>query len=176
MSGIGTESIAERARQLLEPIIVRDGFELVEVEWGREGPAWVLRVYVDRPGGVTIDHCQELSRTIEPVLDGEDFIEPAYNLEVSSPGLDRPLRKPADFDRFAGQRAHVKTYGPLDTPAGPRKNWSGTLRGFRDGAVEIEVDGTVHRVPHDRIAKARLELDLEADLGRKDPSCSKTRT
>jgi ribosome maturation factor RimP len=166
MSGIGTESIAERARQLLEPIIVRDGFELVEVEWGREGPAWVLRVYVDRPGGVTIEHCQELSRTIEPVLDVEDFIEPAYNLEVSSPGLDRPLRKPADFERFAGQRAHLKTYGPIDTPAGPRRNWTGTLRGFRDGAVEIEVDGAVHRVPHDRIAKARLEYDLEADLGR----------
>jgi ribosome maturation factor RimP len=176
MSGIGTQSIADRARQLLEPIIVRDGFELVEVEWGREGPAWVLRVYVDRAGGVTIDHCQELSRTIEPVLDVEDFIEPAYNLEVSSPGLDRPLRKPIDFERFAGQRAHLKTYAPLDTPTGPRKNWAGTLRGFRDGAVEIEVDGTIHQVPHDRIAKARLEYDFEADLGRKDPSCSKTRT
>ena len=79
---------------MLEPIVARDGFELVEVEWAREGAAWVLRVYVDRPGGVTIEHCQELSRTIETVLDVEDFIEPAYNLEVSSPGLDRPLRKP----------------------------------------------------------------------------------
>jgi ribosome maturation factor RimP len=168
MSAIGTEPVAEQARRLLEPIIVRDGFELVDVEWGREGSAWVLRVFIDRPGGVTIDHCQEISRTIEPVLDVEDFIEPAYSLEVSSPGLDRPLRKPADFERFAGQRVHVKAYGPIDTPAGSRKNWSGTLKGFRDGAVEIEVDGSVHRVPHDKIAKAHLEYDFEADLRRKE--------
>ena len=134
----------------------------------RAGPAWVLRVFVDRPGGVTIDHCQELSRTIEPLLDVEDFIEPAYNLEVSSPGVDRPLRKAADFERFAGQRAHVKTFAPVDAPAGPRKNWTGTLRGFADGAVLIEVDGAVHRIPHDKIAKAHLEYDFEADLRRKE--------
>lgn len=168
MSAIGTEPVAEQARRLLEPIIVRDGFELVEVEWAREGAAWVLRIYVDRPGGVTIDHCQELSRTIEPVLDVEDFIEPAYNLEVSSPGLDRPLRKPSDFERFAGQRVHVKAYGPIESPTGPRKNWTGTLKGYKDGAAEIDVDGVVHRVPHEKIAKARLEYDFEADMGRKE--------
>ncbi len=168
MSAIGTEPVAERARRLLEPVIVRDGFELVEVEWGREGPAWVLRLFVDRPGGVTIEHCQELSRTVEPILDVEDFIEPAYHLEVSSPGLDRPLRKPADFERFAGQRVHVKTFGPLDGPTGPRKNWTGTLRGLEAGQVLVEVDGTLHRIPHDKIAKANLEYDFEADLRRKE--------
>ena len=167
MNAIATEPVADRVRRLLDPIIVREGFELVEVEWLREGPAWVLRVFVDRSGGVTIEHCQELSHIIEPVLDVEDFIVPAYSLEVSSPGLDRPLRKPEDFTRFAGQRAHVKTFGPIDTAAGPRKNWTGTLLGFRDGAVEIEVDGALHRVPHDRIAKARLEYDFEADLRKK---------
>ncbi len=167
MSAIASEPIAERARRLLEPLVAREGFELVEVEWGREGPAWVLRLFVDRPGGVTIEHCQELSRTVEPVLDVEDFIEPSYNLEVSSPGLDRPLRRPADFERFAGQRAHLKTYAPIATPTGPRKNWTGTLKGFHEGAVEIDVDGTVHRVPHEAIAKAHLEYDFEADLRRK---------
>ena len=131
MTAIGKASVADTARGLLEPIVAREGFELVEVEWGREGPAWVLRLFVDRPGGVNIDHCQELSRLVETVLDVEDFIEPAYNLEVSSPGLDRPLRKPADFERFAGQRVVVKTYGPLPTAGGPRRNWTGTLRGFR---------------------------------------------
>ncbi len=145
MSAIGSESIAEQARRLLEPLVAREGFELVEVEWGREG-----------------------SRTVEPVLDVEDFIEPTYSLEVSSPGLDRPLRKQADFARFAGQRAHVKTFGPIDSPTGPRKNWTGTLKGFKDGAVEIDVDGTVHRIPHDKIAKAHLEYDFEADLKRKE--------
>ncbi len=171
MTAIGTESVADQARRLLEPVLVRDGFELVEVEWLREGGSWVLRLYVDRPSGVGIEDCQAVSRTVEPILDAEDLVEPAYNLEVSSPGLDRPLRKPADFDRFAGRRAHVKTFGPIEGSAPgspPRKNWTGTLRGYRDGAVEIEVDGQLHRVPHDKIAKANLEYDFEADLRRKE--------
>jgi ribosome maturation factor RimP len=168
MSAIGLEPVAEQARRLLEPIIAREGYELVEVEWAREGPVWVLRLFVDRPGGVTIEHCQELSRTVEPVLDVEDFLSHAYNLEVSSPGLERPLRKPADFDRFAGQRVRVKTFGPVESPSGPRKNWTGTLRGFKEGAVEIEVDGVLHRVPHDKIAKAHLEYDFGADVRKKE--------
>ena len=169
-TGIATESIADRARRVLDALVAREGFELVEVEWLREGPAWVLRVYVDRQGGVTIEHCQELSRTVETVLDVEDFIEPAYNLEVSSPGLERPLRKPEHFERFAGQRAQVKAFAPVEGSApgqGPRKNWTGVLRGFRDGAVELDVDGTLHRIPHEKIAKAHLEYDFEADLRKK---------
>ncbi len=171
MSGIAEESIAERVRRLVEPVLERDGYELVEVEWLRQGGRWTLRLFIDKPGGVGIEDCQAASRTVEPILDVEDVIEPAYDLEVSSPGLDRPLRKPADFDRYAGQRAHVKTYGPVaDTaPGSPaRKRWSGVLKGFRDGAVELDVDGVVHRVPHDQIAKANLEYDPEADLRRKD--------
>jgi ribosome maturation factor RimP len=171
MSAIGQESIAEQARRLLEPVLERDGYELVEVEWLRVGGRWTLRVFIDKQGGVSIDDCQVASRTVEPMLDVEDFIEPAYDLEVSSPGLDRPLRKPQDFDRFAGQRACVKAFAPLaDTAAGqpPRKHWTGSLRGYREGAVEIDVDGIVHRVPLDRIAKAHLEYDADADLRRKD--------
>jgi ribosome maturation factor RimP len=170
MAGIVEESVAERTRRLLEPVLVRDGYELVEVEWLREGGGWVLRLYVDRAGGVGIDDCQVVSRTVEPILDVEDFIEPAYSLEVSSPGVDRPLRRPEDFARFAGRRARVKAFGPLESAPGlpPRKQWSGTLRGFRDGAVEMEVDGKLHRIPVDRVAKANLEYDLEADLRRKE--------
>jgi ribosome maturation factor RimP len=171
MTGIAQESVVDRARALLEPVLERDGYELVEVEWVRAAGRWTLRLYVDRAGGVGIDQCQEVSRTVEPILDVEDFIEPAYDLEVSSPGVDRPLRKPADFDRFKGQRAHVKAYGPVagTAPGSPgRKHWTGTLVGFRDGAVEIDVDGVVHRVPHEQIAKAHLEADLGADLRRKD--------
>jgi ribosome maturation factor RimP len=164
MSAVGTEPVAEQARRLLEPIIGREGYELVEVEWLREGPSWVLRLYVDKPGGVTIEDCHALSKTVEPVIDVEDFIGPAYNLEVSSPGLDRPLRKATDFEKFAGQRVHVKAFGPIDSPTGPRKNWTGTLKGFKEGAVEVEVDGALHRIPHDKIAKAHLEYDFEADL------------
>ncbi len=171
MTGIGQQSIADQVRALVEPVLARDGYELVEVEWLRQAGRWTLRLFVDKAGGVNIDDCQAASRTVEPILDVADFIEPAYDLEVSSPGLDRPLRKPADFERFAGQRAHVKAYGPVagTAPGSPgRKHWSGVLRGFRDGGVEIEVDGVLHRVPHDQIAKANLEYDLEADLRRKD--------
>lgn len=171
MTGIGEESIAERTRTLLEPVLERDGFELVEVEWLRQAGRWTLRVFIDKPGGVHVDDCQAVSRTIEPILDVEDFIEPAYDLEVSSPGLDRPLRKATDFARYAGQRVKVKSYGPVaDTaPGSPgRKHWTGVLRGYADGRVEVDVDGVLHRIPHDQIAKAHLEYDAEADLKRKD--------
>jgi ribosome maturation factor RimP len=171
MTGIGEEAIADRVRRVVEPVLARDGYEVVEVEWGRQGGRWTLRLFIDKPGGVGIEDCQLVSRTVDPILDVEDFIEPAYDLEVSSPGLDRPLRKPADFDRYAGQRAHLKAYGPVagTAPGSPgRKNWSGVLRGFKDGAVEVEVDGTLHRIPHEQIAKAHLEYDFDADLRRKD--------
>jgi ribosome maturation factor RimP len=162
--------VVERARRTLEPVLARDGYELVEVEWVRGGGRFTLRVFIDKPGGVNIDDCQLVSRTVEPILDVEDFIEPSYDLEVSSPGLDRPLRTPEHFERYAGQRVHVKTYGPIpETAAGspPRKNWSGTLHGFSDGTVQVDVDGVLHRIPHDQIAKAHLEFDVEADLRRK---------
>jgi ribosome maturation factor RimP len=171
MTGIGQEPITAQARQLLEPVLERDGYELVEVEWVRGGGRWTLRLFVDKAGGTGIEDCQAVSRLVEPILDVADFIEPAYDLEVSSPGLERPLRKPADFDRFAGRRAQVKAYGPIagTAPGSPgRKHWTGVLKGFRDGAVELDVDGALHRIPHDQIAKAHLEYDFEADLRRKD--------
>jgi ribosome maturation factor RimP len=171
MTGIAQEPIAEQVRRLLEPVLERDGYELVEVEWGRTAGRQTLRLYVDKPGGFGIDDCQAVSHLVDPILDVEDLIEPAYDLEVSSPGLERPLRKPADFDRFAGRRIKVKAYGPVaeTAPGSPgRKHWTGVLTGFKDGAVELDVDGVLHRVPHDRIAKAHLEYDVEADLRRKD--------
>jgi len=170
MTGIAQESVADRARQLLEPVLARDGFDLVEVEWQREGGGWVLRLYVDKAGGIGIDDCQAASRLAETILDVEDFIEPAYSLEVSSPGVERPLRRPEDFRKYAGQRAKVRTFGPIESAPGlpPRKQWTGVLRGFADGAVEIEVDGKVHRIPVDRVAKAHLEYDFDADLRRKE--------
>ncbi len=171
MAGIAQESIPDQVRRLLEPVLARDGYELVEVEWVRGGGRWTLRLYVDKAGGFGIDDCQAVSHLADPILDVADVIEPAYDLEVSSPGLERPLRKPADFDRFAGQRAHLKAYGPVagTAPGSPgRKHWTGTLKGFKDGAVELDVDGVLHRVPHDQIAKANLEYDFEADLRRKD--------
>lgn len=171
MTGIGQEPIVERARRVLEPVLARDGYEVVDVEWVRGGGRWTLRVLIDKPGGIGIEDCQIVSRTVDPILDVEDFIEPAYDLEVSSPGLDRPLRTPEHFRRYAGQRVHVKAYGPVaGTVEGgaPRKSWTGALEGFSDGAVLVRVEGALHRIPHDQIAKAHLEYDFEADLRRKD--------
>lgn len=171
MTGIGQEPVVERARRVLEPVLARDGYELVDVEWVRGGGRWTLRVFIDRPGGVGIDDCQLVSRTVDPILDAEDFIEPAYDLEVSSPGLDRPLRTPDHFRRYAGQPVHVKAFGPVaGTAEGSpgRKSWTGTLEGFSDGAVLVRVEGVLHRIPHERIAKAHLEYDVDADLRRKD--------
>jgi ribosome maturation factor RimP len=170
MAGIGEESIVERARRTLEPVLVRDGYELVDVEWARGAGRFTLRVFIDKAGGVNVDDCQAVSHVIEPILDVEDFIEPAYDLEVSSPGLDRPLRTPEHFARYAGQRVHVKSFGPVPGTAEgspPRKNWTGALRGYEGGAVLVDVDGVLHRIPHDQIAKAHLEYDVEADLHRK---------
>lgn len=166
MAGIATESVAEKTRALVEPIVARDGYELVEVEWVREGRSWVLRLFIDKAGEagrVGIEDCQAVSRTVETLLDVEGFIEPAYSLEVSSPGLERPLRKPQDFERFKGQKAALRTYAPLDVGEKvPRKNWSGKLEGFSEGNVEIEVDGKHYKVPLDKIAKAHLEFDFDA--------------
>jgi ribosome maturation factor RimP len=168
MTGIGEQPIAQRVATLLEPLVAREGFELCEVEWQREGQGWVLRLFVDRPGGVNVDHCQELSRTVETVLDVEELIEPAYSLEVSSPGVERPLRKPEHFQRFAGQQVVVKAFGPVDAGHGPRKSWTGLLKGFEQGAVLVEVEGKLHRIPHGKIAKAHVAWDFEADLRRKE--------
>jgi ribosome maturation factor RimP len=168
MTAIVSDKTAERAWTLLEPVLLRDGYEIVEVEFAREAGGWVLRIYVDRSGGVTIDDCQAVSRTVDPILEVEDLVEGAWHLEVSSPGLDRPLRKPADFARFAGERVKVRTHAPVETGTGPRRNWSGILKGFQDGMVEVDVDGRLHRIPHHQIAKAHLEYDFEAELRRKE--------
>jgi ribosome maturation factor RimP len=171
MAGIAQDPIPEQVRRLLEPVLARDGYELVEVEWVRGGGRWTLRLFVDKPGGFGLDDCQAVSVLADPILDVADVIQPAYDLEVSSPGLERPLHKPSDYDRFAGQRARLKSYGPVagTAPGSPaRKHWTGILKGFKDGAVEVDVDGVLHRVPHDQIAKANLEHDFEADLRRKD--------
>ena len=141
------------------------------MEWTRAGGRWTLRLFVDKAGGFGIDDCQVVSRIVEPILDVEDFIEPAYDLEVSSPGLERPLRKPSDFERFAGQRARIKSFGPVagtapDSPG--RKHWTGVLQGIQGRRRRDRRRRRAHRVPHDQIAKANLEYDFEAELRRKD--------
>ncbi|AKU90016.1 ribosome maturation factor RimP [Vulgatibacter incomptus] len=152
---------AERVRELSEPIVEAEGMELVDVEYLREGGRWVLRLFIDRPEGVGLDDCQSISRQVEKLLDVEDVIEPAYSLEVSSPGIERPLKKREHFEQFAGRQVEIKTYGPIGDP--PRKNFKGRLLGMGSGGeIEVEIDGKTFAVPFDKVAKAHLALDLDA--------------
>lgn len=161
MSRAFSQGIVDRVRTLAEPIAAHAGMELVDVEFLRQGGRWVLRIFLDKPGGISLDDCQAISRQVEKLLDVEDFIEPAYVLEVSSPGIERPLRTPAHFERFAGRMVEVKTFAPIGEP--PRKNYRGRLLGIdRDQVVSVEIDGVTHRIPLDQVAKANLAFDDEA--------------
>ncbi|HEY3860144.1 MAG TPA: ribosome maturation factor RimP [Gammaproteobacteria bacterium] len=148
---------------LLESPIGALGYEVVELEFHPQGRGGLLRVFIDKDGGVTVDDCELVSRQVSAVLDVEDPIPGAYTLEVSSPGLDRPLRAPKDFARFAGQQVRIDLSLPLEG----RRRFAGTLKGCEAGEVSIEVDGELHKLPLSGIAKARLVPDLENELKRK---------
>jgi ribosome maturation factor RimP len=129
------------------------GYELVGVELVRRGAAGLLlRVYIDQPEGITLDDCAAVSHQLSGVLDVEDPIRERYLLEVSSPGMDRPLYTPAHYARFEGHKAKLKLAEPRDG----RRNYTGVLRGSEGGMVRIEVEGQVFEVPFDHIESARL--------------------
>jgi ribosome maturation factor RimP len=150
------QSVVDRVREVSEPIIGGLGLELVDLEYLREGPRWVLRFFIDKEGGVTLEDCQGVSHALGPLLDVEDLVDSAYALEVSSPGLDRPLKKPKDFERFQGKRVQIRTYALPSGVFQGRKNFSGTLIGLAGAGVEIEVDGQRGAIPLPAIAKAHL--------------------
>ena len=137
-------------RQMFEPVLGAMGYELVGVEYTGQGG--MVRVYLDKQGGITLDDCQKVSYQLSGLLDVEDPIKGHYTLEVSSPGLDRPLFRAQDFDRFAGEQARIR----LDVPLDGRRPSIGMLRGMRGGDVVIEVDGTEFEVPLSHIVRARL--------------------
>jgi len=139
--------------KLFEPGVQALGFELVDVEYAADGGRNVLRVYIDRPAGITVDDCAKVSRQISAVLDVEDPIPEGYTLEVSSPGLDRPLRGERDFARFAGQRADVRMRQPDETG---RRRYVGRVRGVAQGVVTLEVDGEAVALQLDAMERARL--------------------
>jgi ribosome maturation factor RimP len=154
-------SIAERIQQIAEQTAIDYGLELVHAEIaGPEGHP-VVRVFIDKPGGVTHDDCSEMSVHIETILDVEDFIHSPYTLEVSSPGLERGLYKRADYERFAGHPAKIRTAGPVKG----QRNFRGRIIGIDDLSVIFDdrTSGRV-RLPIDGIAKANLEIDVEEEF------------
>ena len=139
---------------LLEPAVAKVGYELVEIEFSPASRRALLRVYVDRTDGepVTLDDCEQASRAISTVLDAADPIERAYELEVSSPGFDRPLRTRAHFERFLGGEARVE----LELPLEGRKRFRGRLVALEGDRLGMEVDGREWRLPLESVHKARL--------------------
>lgn len=131
------------------------GFEVVEVEYQSGPRGRVLRVFIDKPGGVTVDDCQAVSEPLSAALDRLDPIPGSYRLEVSSPGIERPLRKPEDFQRFAGREVEIHLFGPVQG----RRHWTGTLVGMEQGQVRLRLeDGSTVDLPHEGISKARLRV------------------
>jgi ribosome maturation factor RimP len=148
------EQLAEVVRVLIEPVVVYAGMELIDVEYGREPSGKVLRLTIDKPDGVTINDCSDISRLVGDLLDAKDFLPGSYNLEVSSPGINRPLKKKEDFERFVGQKVLIKTKKLIDG----RRNFKGILHGTREDFIVISSEKTILNIPFDQVAKARLDI------------------
>ena len=158
---MGSRSIQERVCEIAERAALEHGLELVHAEVGGPEGKPIVRIFIDKPGGVTHENCAAVSLQLGTILDVEDFIHSAYTLEVSSPGLERGLYKQADFERFAGSLAKIRANSPI----GGQRNFRGRLLGIEGNEVLFE-DRTSGRVsiPLEAIAKANLEFDFEAEL------------
>jgi len=149
MAGKKVESIVEK---LAIPIVEKYAFDLVDVEYVKEGGNWYLRVFIDKPGGITIDDCQLVSEELGEEIDKIDPIKQAYFFEVSSPGLDRPLKKEKDFIRYTGQDVEVKTYEPMNG----KKVFEGELLGLKDGIIRIRCkDSTEIEFEREKVASVK---------------------
>ncbi len=152
-----TGNLLKEIEHLVEPILDDMGIELVDVEYHSGQGKRLLRIYADRPTGITLDDCAMVSREIGHVLDVSDIFQHQYILEVSSPGLDRPLKKETDFIQAVGRKIKVKTTAPLDG----RRNFSGILQAFEDGAIKLALDEAVVQIPRNYVKKANLVFDFD---------------
>jgi ribosome maturation factor RimP len=151
-AALSEDHVVARAKALAEPLCVSEGLELVHLEFQREPGGRTLRIYIDKPGGVVVDDCVAISRQLSDLLDVGLVLEGAYNLEVSSPGINRPLGKHSDFDRFKGHQAKIKLARPVDG----QKNFQGVLLGTTHERVKLQVVDRTVVVDFNNIAKAQL--------------------
>jgi ribosome maturation factor RimP len=149
--------IVDRVRAIIHPIVLNEGMEVVDIEYRRESGGWVLRVILDREGGVTLDDCTRVSQEVGRSLDVEDTLQSSYTLEVSSPGLTRPLKTEKDFMKYLHRLVKVKTVDPIQN----RRQFKGRLLGVSENGVEIQVDGGIFQIPFSNVAKANLEIDQD---------------
>lgn len=153
------ERVIEAVRRIAQRVAEGRGFQLVDVEVKRERGGYFVRLYVDREGGIGLDDLQSVSEEVSAILDAEDPIDSSYTLEVSSPGLDRPLKTEDDYRRFVGRLVKLSSYEPVEG----RRHWVGRLVSIEDGVVAVELEkekGKVARVPYARIAHGRLEVEF----------------
>lgn len=150
------ETYEERTERLLLPIVEKAGVEIYDVEYVKEGRDYYLRVYIDKPEGVNIQDCENVSRALSDALDAEDFIPDAYILEVSSPGLGRTLKKDRHLERSLGEQVEIKTYKPIDK----KKEFSGILKAYNADTITIEENGVSLVFERQDIATVRLALDF----------------
>ncbi len=150
------QKVIDSVREILDSLLLGYGFELVDIEYRREGRGWVLRIYIDKDGGVSVEDCARISRELGTLLDLNDIIPGTYNLEISSPGLTRALKKVRDFERFKGKLVKIKTMTDIQG----RRVFIGRLIDFVGNVASVEMDGHVYFIPYDEIERANLELDF----------------
>jgi ribosome maturation factor RimP len=156
-AGVGKDEILAKIEPLARRILASDGIELVEVDLGRGPRGWLLRLVIDKRDGVSLDDCERTSRQMGAELDAEDLIPTSYTLEVSSPGLDRPLRTDEDFRRFTGRLIALSTSEPIRG----QRHIVGRLTAFGEGIARIvDERGAEYEIPREKIAKARLEVEF----------------
>ena len=144
------EIYEQKTEEILNPMVEKHGFELVDVEYVKEGGNWYLRAYIDKPGGITVDDCEVISRELSDKLDEKDFVEEAYILEVSSPGLGRPLKKEKDFARSLGEEVEVRTYRAVNR----QKEFTGILKAYDKDSITIELEN------EEKMTFARTDIAL----------------
>jgi len=148
-----TQELIEKVNTLINPVIESMGFDLIETEYLNENSRWILRLYIDVDSrGITLDDCKSVSRSVSAILDVEDVVPGKYNLEVSSPGSPRPVRRPEDFQKFSGSMVKIRTHNKVDE----RRNFKGVLQGFDEGFVKVNVEDREFKIPIEEILKARI--------------------
>ena len=151
------ETYETRTEELITPILDRMNFELVDVEYVKEGGTWYLRAYIDKEGGITVNDCEAVAREMNEILDREDFVEDSYVFEVSSPGLGRPLKKEKDYIRSMGKEVEIRTYRAINR----EKEFYGILSAYDENTVTIKTeDGTEMTLEKSEIALIRLAFDF----------------
>lgn len=145
------QKVEEIVEEIVLPLVNENLFELVEVEFIKEGSNWFLRIYIDKPGGVSLDDCQLISHAVSDKLDEVDPIKQSYFLEVSSPGLDRPIKKDSDFVKYSGQMVEVKLFKPKDGI----KSFEGELHGTLDNKILIRIDDKIVEFEKQDVAKVK---------------------